>query len=268
VVELVQAGTIGPIRRVHCWVAVQPAPGHLAKAETKPPAGLNYDLWIGPAPYRPYDKSHLHFVWRWWWDFGGGVLADMACHHMDLPTWALGLTAPTKISARGEIKHEGDNPMPDLMQVEYQYPARGDKPPVHLTWYHGVNGPDLSGKKVFKGYKAGTLFEGEKGQLVADYNQHTLLPKDQWKGFTPPAPTIAKSLGHHEEWINAIKTKGVATCNFDYSGALAEAVLLGNVAYRSGDEVQWDAPHARIPNSAKAAGYLDKEYRIGWSLQG
>jgi predicted dehydrogenase len=268
VVELVQAGTIGPIRRVHCWVGVKPAAGQFAKTELAPPAGLNYDLWLGPAPYRPYDKSHLHFVWRWWWDFGGGVLADLACHHVDLPTWALGLTAPTKITAKGEVKHEGDNPVPDVMQVDYQYPARGDKPPVHLTWYHGVDGPDLSGGRVFKGYRAGTVFEGEKGQIVADYSKHKLLPEDKWEGFTPPKPTIAKSLGHHEEWINAIKTKGPTTCNFNYSGALAEAVLLGNVAYRSGAEVEWDAAHARIPNSASAAAFLDKEYRKGWSLQG
>ncbi len=266
VVEIVQAGVLGPIKRVHVWVNVKPSAGHLAKMETRPPAGLNYDLWLGPAPYRPYDKSHLHFVWRWWWEFGGGVLADMACHHIDLPTWALGLKAPTQITAKGEVKHEGDNPMPDIMQVDYQYPARLNHPPVHLTWYHGVEGPSLSGDVKYKGFKSGTLFEGEKGQLVADYNKHKLLPEDKWQGFTPPKQTIPKSLGHHREWIEAIRNKGVTTCNFDYSGALAEAVLLGNVAYRSGEEVQWDAAHASIPNSAKAAAYLDKEYRKGWSL--
>ncbi len=266
VVELVQAGTIGPIKRVHVWCQVRPASGYLAKTETTSPAGLNYDLWLGPAPYRPYHKSHLHFVWRWWWEFGGGVLADMACHHIDLPTWALGLTAPTKVTAKGEVKHEGDNPMPDVMQVDYHYPARGDQPAVHLTWYHGVDGPDLAGGVRFPGYKAGTLFEGERGQILADYSKHKLLPEDKWQGFTPPKPTIAKSIGHHQEWINAIKTKGKTTCNFDYSGALAEAVLLGNVAYRSGEEVEWDAAHAKIHNSAKAAALLTKEYRKGWTL--
>ena len=266
VVEIVQAGVIGPINRVQVWCSSRPASGHLAKMETKPPAGLNYDLWLGPAPYRPYDKSHLHFVWRWWWEFGGGVLADMACHYIDLPTWALGLTAPTKITASGKVLHEGDNPMPDIMQVDYQYPARGDQPAVHLTWYHGVTGPDLTTKAPFHGYKSGMLFEGAKGQLLADYTKHKLLPEDKWQGFTRPKQTIAKSLGHHREWIEAVKTKGSTTCNFNYSGALAEAVLLGNVAYRSGEEVLWDAAHATIPNSPKAAAYLDKEYRKGWSL--
>ena len=266
VVEIVQAGVIGSINRVQVWCSTRPAAGHLAKTETKPPTGLNYDLWLGPAPYRPYDKSHLHFVWRWWWDFGGGVLADMACHYIDLPTWALGLTAPTKITASGKVLHEGDNPMPDVMQVDYQYPARGDQPAVHLTWYHGVTGPDLNGSASFRGYKSGVLFEGTKGQLLADYTKHKLLPEDKWQGFTPPKQTIAKSLGHHREWIEAVKTKGTTTCNFNYSGALAEAVLLGNVAYRSGEEVQWDAAHATIPNSPKAAAYLDKDYRKGWSL--
>jgi predicted dehydrogenase len=266
VVELVQAGTIGPIKRVQVWCNARPASGYLAKQETTPPAGLDYDLWLGPAPYRPYHKSHLHFVWRWWWDFGGGVLADMACHYIDLPTWALGLTAPTKVSAQGQVKHDGDNPMPDVMQVEYQYPARGDQPGVHLTWYHGVEGPDLTGAVRFPGYKSGVLFEGEKGQLLADYSKHKLLPEEKWQGFTPPMPTIARSLGHHREWIEAIKTKGKTTCNFGYSGALAEAVLLGNVAYRSGEEIQWDPSQAKILNSAKAAAFLDKEYRKGWRL--
>jgi predicted dehydrogenase len=266
VVEIVQSGAIGPISRVQVWCSTKPASGYLAKTEIKPPAGLNYDLWLGPAPYRPYDESHLHFVWRWWWDFGGGVLADMACHYIDLPTWALGLTAPTKISASGKVVHKGDNPVPDVMQVDYQYPARGDQQPVHLTWYHGVVGPDLATPASFHGYKSGVLFEGTKGQLLADYTKHKLLPEDKWQGFVPPKQTIAKSIGHHREWIEAVKTKGSTTCNFNYSGALAEAVLLGNVAYRSGEEVHWDAAHATIPNSAKAAAYLDKEYRKGWSL--
>ncbi len=178
----------------------------------------------------------------------------------------IGLTPPTKVVAKGEVKHEGDNPLPDIMQVDYQYPARGDKSAVHLTWYHGVQGPDLAATAPFHGFKNGVLFEGTKGQLVADYNKHKLLPEDKWQGFTPPKQTIPKSLGHHREWIEAIRNKGATTCNFNYSGALAEAVLLGNVAYRSGEEVQWDASHATIPNSAKAAAYLDKEYRKGWSL--
>jgi predicted dehydrogenase len=230
VVEIVQAGTLGTVRRVQVWCQRRPDIGRLARQETKPPAGLNYDLWLGPAPYRPYHESHLHFKWRWWWDFGGGVLADMACHFMDLPYWALGLTHPTTVSATGKVLRQADNDVPDLMQVEYEYPARGEQPPVHLTWYHGVPGPDLDGKVVFPGFSSGVLFVGDKGQLVADYSHYKLLPEDRFRDFTPPRPTIPSSIGHHREWIEAVKSGGPTTCTFAYSGSLTEAGLLGDVA--------------------------------------
>src|SRR5262249_48175034 len=160
---LVQADVLGPIRRVHVWCEKKPEPGKMARQESKIPAGLNYDLWLGPAPHRPYHAAHVHFHWRWWWDFGGGVLGDMACPYMDLPCGARGLRTPTRVAAVGKVTYEGDNQMPDLMQVEYFYPARGEQPPVQLTWYHGVRGPDLSGKVKYDRYGSGVLFEGEKG---------------------------------------------------------------------------------------------------------
>jgi predicted dehydrogenase len=266
VVELVQSGVLGPVRRVHVWCDKRPEAGWRAKQETTPPEGLAYDLWLGPAPYRPYHKSHVHRDWRWWWDFGGGMLADMACHYMDLPHWALLLRTPTTIAATGKKTYEGDNEVPDLMQVEYEYPARGDLPPVHLTWYHGVKGPDLSGKKTFKGYGSGVLFEGEKAQLLASYSRHTLLPEEQFKDFVPPPQSIPKSIGHHAEWIEAVKHGRPTTCNFAYSGVLAEAVLLGNVAYRCGEKLVWDGKAGKVTNVPEAANHLQREYRKGWSL--
>jgi predicted dehydrogenase len=266
VVEIVQAGTLGAVRRVHVWCSRRPDPGRRAPAGTPPPASLNYDLWLGPAPYRPYDPSHLHFNWRWWWDFGGGVLADMACHFMDLPHWALGLRAPTEVAAQGRVLHQGANRVPSVMQVDYHYPARGSQPAVHLTWYHGVAGPDLGGRVTFPGFSSGVLFEGERGQLVADYGNYRLLPEERFRGFRPPPPTIPRSVGHHREWLQAIRTHGPTTCNFDYSGALAEAVLLGNVAYRAGTRLRWDERQARVTNTRDADEYLRREYRRGWSL--
>ena len=100
----------------------------------------------------------IHQDWRWWWDFGVGILADMACHYMDLPHWALNLRLPTTVAAQGRVTYQGDNNMPDLLQVDYEYPARGDQPPVHLTWYHGMPGPDLAGKVRYAGYSAGGVF--------------------------------------------------------------------------------------------------------------
>jgi predicted dehydrogenase len=267
VVEIVQAGTIGAVRRVKVWVNNRPSVGQFGRANAVPPAGLNYDLWLGPAQHRPYHASHLHFAWRWWWDFGGGVLADMACHYMDLPHWALNLRRPVSVSANGRVTYQGDNFVPGLMEVDYRYPERGNLPPVHLTWYHGVTGPDLSGRETIRGFPSGVLFEGERGNLVAGYTNYRLLPEDRFVGFQRPAQTIPRSVGHHREWLRAIRSRGETTCNFAYSGALAETVLLGNVAYRAGATLEWDGNAGRVTNNVPAAEqYLQREYRKGWTL--
>jgi predicted dehydrogenase len=267
VVEIIQAGTLGAIRRVQVWQTTRPTAGQLGRPDAKPPANLNYDLWLGPAPFRPYHESHLHFRWRWWWDFGGGTLADMACHYMDLPHWALNLRRPISVEAQGRVTYKGDNHVPDLLQVDYRYPERDKMPGVHLTWYHAVNGPDLNGKVTYKGYNSGVLFEGEKGNLIADYTKYNLLPADRFKGFQPPKQTIPASVGHHREWLQAIRSGGETTCNFEYSGALAETVLLGNVAYRAGAQIDWDGKGGRVTNNVPAAAqYLRREYRKGWTL--
>lgn len=273
VVEIVQAGVLGPIRRVHVWCSRRPDPMFRAQAAAAPRT-LNYDLWLGPAPARDYPPYRfagrgIHFDWRWLWEYGGGVLADMACHFMDLPHWALNLRSPTTIAAQGEIAHKGDAnaDMPALLQVDYQYPARGDLPAVHLTWYHGQPGPDLTGKTRYEGFPSGVLFEGEKGNLVSDYSHHRLLPEDRFRNFVAPKPTIAASIGHHREWLQAIRMGTPTTCNFAYSGALTEAVLLGNVAFRAGGgKLEYDAKTGRITNNEKAERWLRREYRKGWTL--
>jgi predicted dehydrogenase len=271
VVEIIQAGVLGQVRRVHVWCERRPDPMVRAK-ESQPPKALHYDLWLGPAPARSYPPYRfgghgIHFDWRWWWDFGGGVLADMACHFMDLPHWALNLRQPTTIAAEGRVTYQGDNNMPDLLQVDYEYPARGSQPPVHLTWYNGQPGPDLNGKVRHAGYTNGVLFEGDKGNLIADYGKHRLLPEDRFKDFQPPRPSIPASVGHHREWLQAIRGGGQTTCNFDYSGALAETVLLGNVAYRAGGgKLHYDAKTGRVSGNSGAEQYLRREYRRGWTL--
>ncbi len=270
VVEIVQSGVLGSIRRVKVWCNTQLQAGFHVKERTPTPNGLNYNLWLGPAPERGYPpfrtgtNTSVHFHWRWWWDYGGGVLADMACHYMDLPHWALNLRHPTNVTSVGRITYKGDNAIPDKMQVDYEYPARGTLAGVHLTWYHGVNGPDLDGKITHDGYASGVLFEGEHGALLANYGQHRFLrePRD----FVRPRQTIAASIGHQREWLQAIRTGGATTCNFDYSGALAETVLLGNVAYRAGGKLQYDGRTGRVTGNANAERYLRREYRKGWTL--
>jgi predicted dehydrogenase len=190
----------------------------------------------------------------------------MACHFMDLPHWALDLRAPTSVAATGRVTYKADNNVPDLLQVDYRYPARGAAPAVHLTWYHGVEGPDLSGKVRHAGFPSGVLFEGERGSLLADYSNRRLLPEERFRGFQPPRQTIPRSPGHHREWLEAIRHGRTTTCHFDYSGALSEAVLLGNVAYRSGQRLVWDGQTGRVTNTRAADQYLRREYRKGWTL--
>jgi predicted dehydrogenase len=265
VVEIVQAGVLGPVQRVHVWCAKQPDRRKLAKTPVPVRAGLDYDLWLGPAPARPYDPAFLPFHWRWWWDFGGGILADMACHYMDLAHWALELRTPSTVAATGKKIGSGDHDVPDLLQADYVYPARGTLPAVHLTWYSGVQGPSLDATGPYHGFGNGVLFEGDKGKLVADYDRYRLLPEEQFKGFTPPKRTIPASIGHHREWLAAVKNGGPTTCNFAYSGALAETVLLGNVAFRSGRKFTWDDTAGRA-DVAEANRWLQRDYRGSWKL--
>jgi predicted dehydrogenase len=263
VVELVQSGAIGPVREVHVWCAKSWGGGDRS-ADTPPiPPGLHYDLWLGPAPDRPYHTDYVPYNWRRWWDFGGGTLADMACHYMDLPFWALKLRQPIKISAEGPPPHP--ETAAKWLIVHYEFLARGELPPVQLTWYDGGKRPALFAEGKLPKWGDGTLFVGEKGMLLADYGKHKLLPEEQFAGFTPPKPVIPDSIGHHREWLEACKNGGPTTCNFDYSGTLTEAVLLGNVSYRLGKPLTWDAKNLRT-NEPEAERYLRHEYRKPWTL--
>jgi predicted dehydrogenase len=264
VVELVQSGAIGKISEVHVWVGRDFGAGTSGRpADTPPvPANIHWDLWIGTAPYRPYHPAYIPFNWRAWWDFGGGSLGDMGCHHMDLPHWALKLRHPETVEAEGPPVQQENTP-PWLI-VRYRYPAREELPAVDLTWYHGGKRPHYFADGTLPGWGDGTLFVGEKGMLLAGYDAYKLLPEKSFEGFTPPPPTIPDSIGHHKEWIEACKTDGPTTCNFDYSGALTEAVLLGNVAFRVGHKIEWDAENLRVKNSKDADKFLRPHYRKEW----
>ncbi len=264
VVELIQSGAIGAVREVHVWCPTSWSGGDRPKDTPPVPPELKWDLWLGPAPERPYHPEYLPSKWRGWWDFGGGGHADMACHYMDLAHWALDLRLPVAVEAQGPALHAES--APPKLTVGYEYPARGEKPPVKLTWCVGVNRPDNFEEGKMPAWDAGLLFVGDKGVLAADYGQYKLLPEKQFEGFKPPAPSIPSSPGHHKEWMAACKTGSKTTCDFEYSGALAETVLLGNVAYRSGRRIEWDAANMRIPNAPEAEKFLRREYRAGWTL--
>lgn len=258
VVELIQSGAIGKVIEVHTWVNTSYNGNGKRPKEDPIPKTLNWDLWKGPALDRPYSKAYVPFWWRRYWAFGGGALNDMACHHMDLPFWALKLRHPTKVSAEGSPPT--DETCSEWTIVNYEFPE------VKLTWYDGSKQPPLLKGLKKTDWSAGNLFIGEKGMLLADYGRRLLLPEDKFKGFEPPKPSIPNSVGHYKEWVEACKTGGPTTCNFDYSGALAECVMLGTVSYRSGKGFEWDAAAMKTKGAPEAEKFLSKEYRKGWEL--
>ncbi len=277
VVELIQAGAIGEVREVHVWVGANYSNRRLVTNRTMP-QDIAWDLWLGPSPERTYCECidtegkvmPLHrFNWRWFWDYGTGGLGDFGCHFIDLVHWALDLKHPTRIVAKG--------PEPFLMsttggiEVTYEYPARGKLPPVMMKWYDGGKKPAMlktlkKGQESLENFSGGQLFVGSEGMLLSNYHEHHLLPEEKFADFERPDHSIPSSIGHHKEWVEAIKNGGTTTCNFDYSGALTEAVLLGVASYRSGEPIEWDAENLRVTNSEKAQQFIHKEYRKGWTL--
>jgi predicted dehydrogenase len=274
VVELVQTGAVGPIREVHVWLGARfngPAtPTDMSQPDAPQdhpavPETLDWDLWLGPAAYRPYSPEYAPFRWRYWWNFANGQLGDFFCHYCDLAFWALKLRYPTTVEAEGPVHPESAAKWTIARQ---QYAARGDLPPVTLTWYNGGGYPAFIKERNLPTDKwnSAVLFIGSKGMLMADYTKHVLLPEERFSGFQPPEPFIPDSIGHHEEWIKACKTGGPTTCNFDYSGALAEAALLCNVALRTREKLTWNSQSLKATNCPQADAFLRREYRQGWTL--
>jgi predicted dehydrogenase len=266
VVELVRAGAVGKIHEAHAWVNSRWHGGNRPTEQPPVPAPLHWDLWLGPAPHRPYHPTYLPQNWRRWWDFGNGTMGDMACHLLDLVFWSLELKHPTSIVAEGPPVHPETSP--DGVRVEYQFEKREGQPDVaqpamKVVWYDGTKLPrEIHGQSV-PGF--GVAFVGDRGILWADYGRHQLLPEKDFADYQKPAPSIPKSVGHHQEWINACKNGAATSCPFSYSGRLTETVLLGPVAYRSGEKLTWD-PVKFTTGSDRADALLQREYRAGWSL--
>ncbi len=264
-VEIVRSGVIGNVTEVHVWVGATYGGKDMPKEFPPEPLHLHYDLWLGPVPFVPYHPQWVPFAWRNWWAFGGGSLADFGCHFMDLPFWALDLRYPLSAEVVDGPPVHPDSTPPWLI-VRYEFPARGVQPPLNLIWYHGGKKPAELREDLRDKWGSGVLFIGQHGQLLADYGRHMLLPEKQFEGWVRPRPSIADSIGHHKEWIEACKTGGKTTCNFDYSGPLTEAALLGNVAYRCGCRIDWDPKKLRARNCADADQFIQHKYREGWRL--
>ncbi len=284
VVEHIQGGVIGKVTECHVWVgrawgwhaseAEATAAKDIVFVQDRPttvdpvPPGLDWDLWIGPAPARPFNNVYVPGPkWYRWWDFGNGTMSDLGSHWIDLPFWALKLKWPSSVEASGPPVHP--EIAPASMSARYTYEANGEQPALSLTWYQGTSKPEIWTKGGIPQWDSGVLFIGDKGMLIADYSKFALLPEEKFAGYTPPPQSIPKSLGHHQEFIHACKTGAPTTCNFAYSGLLTEANHLGNVAYRVGRKILWDHQNMRITNAPDAERFIKRPtYRDGWKLRG
>ncbi len=265
-VEIVRSGVIGAIREVHCWTDRPIWPQGIDRPTDTPPvpSTLFWDLWLGPAPARPYHPAYHPFAWRGWWDFGTGALGDMGCHIIDTAYWALELGLPVSVEAEGEPRHPESGPRWSI--VRYEFPARKGMPPVRLIWYDGGRKPSnelVEGKPLAPN---GTLFVGEQGVIYFPHADRCFLfPQAKFASFQPPAPSIPRApAGHHAEWIQACKTGSPTFSNFEYATMLTEAVLLGNVAFRVGQKISYDGRQGHVTSTPEAERYIRPPYRKGW----
>lgn len=268
VVELIRAGAIGPVTDVHAWVGTVWGGKPATSDDVAVPATLNWDLWIGSAPMRPFQPCYLGGNWRSFWDFGNGGMGDMACHFMDLPFWALDLKYPKTIEAIGLEPADADYAPADL-SVRFTFDAPEGKEPLSLTWYDGARKPPILSALGLDKQGSGVIFLGKEGAIYSDYSSHWLLPTGKFDEKGIAVETIPTSIGHHAEWIKEIRdgaSGGTTTCDFAYSGRLAETVLLGPVAYRCGKKLNYDADQMAATNCAEASKFFTHSYRDGWGL--
>ena len=270
-VEVIRAGAIGDVREIHVWTnrPIWPQGMRERPAGEAVPAGLNWDVWQGPAPQRDYNHAYLPFSWRGWWDYGTGAIGDMACHTMNLPFMALRLGAPTRITATPRNPVNDISP-PEGCTIVFEFPARDPMPACRMTWYERGTPP----AELFQGERpsgSGSLMIGARGTMYSgeDYGgRWKLLPEAQFRDFRNPAPTLARVGGqHHQEWLRACKGNGTPMSNFaDYACQLTETALLGNVALRTGQPIVWDSANLRATDLPAADRYIRREYRQGWTL--
>ena len=275
-------GAIGPVREAHVW---SDRPTHRGKAplwwpqgidrpkdEPPIPQTLDWDLWLGPAPIRPYHPAYVPFRWRGWWDFGSGGLGDMGIHNLAPVFSALKLGAPETVQASSTPVFP--ETVPVAAMVHYQFPARGDMPAVKLHWYDGGLLPErpseLEPNRELDP-EDGIIFVGDKGKMIVTGwgGEHPrLLPESLDKEYKRPPKTLPRCPnGHYREWVEACKTGSPTRSSFDFAGPLTESVLLGSVCIRNGgDKLVWDSENLKITNDPEANKYVHYEYRKGWSL--
>jgi hypothetical protein len=275
---------------VHIWCdhPLYPAGQRRPDSNTAAPEGLDWDRWIGPAPYRPFHPLYHPWLWRSWWDFGTGTVGDMLCHALHVFYEALELGPPESVHGsrtkmHGGLFHmapDGRETLPPRIDtpecesyssmVTWDFPARGARPPLRLHWYDGGLRPhrpvELHPRAKLP--SSGLLFVGAKGKLLADYSggNNRLLPEVSFRDFVPPAKTLPRSVGHYREWILAAKGGKPATCNWELAARMTEVGLLGTLAARVARFLEWDSAGLRIPNDPESDALVNPPYRAGWTL--
>jgi predicted dehydrogenase len=284
--EMIGDGAIGAVREVHIWTD-RPSNGlfneYWPQGVGRPgdtpgvPETLDWDLWLGPAPSRPYHPAYHPFKWRGWWDFGTGALGDIGCHSFDPVFRALKLGPPVSVEASSTRVNQETYPL--ASKVTYAFAARGEFPALTLVWYDGGIRPARP-EELEDGRELGAtghLLVGDRGKILTQRANRRagfrLIPESRQKEYGEPPPRLPRSVGHYNEWIAACKGGQPGGSNFDWAGPLTETVLLGNVALRlqmreemTRKKLLWDAAAMRFTNSDEANKFLRREYREGWVL--
>lgn len=271
-VEIMRDGALGKVSEVHVWTNRPIWPQGQGRPEPAPfvPSPLRWYLWLGPAPSRAYHAAYHPFKWRGWLDFGTGALGDMACHTSNMVVMGLDLFDPVSIEV---VKTSGiveNETYPKHCVIKFEFPQRGDWPACTMYWYDGGNKPPeelLMGEADMK--NSGSLVVGSEGTMYSpgDYgDSYKLLPKEKFADYKKPEPTLPRSPGHFKEFARACKGGPAAMSNFDYAARLTETILLGNVALRAGEKVEYDAKSMEITNLPEANKFLGRSYRDGWTL--
>ncbi len=266
---------IGKVEKVDCWTNRPLWKTGMDRPEEIPsvPRGVDWNLWLGPAEYRPYHPDYMPWSWRAWCDFGTGALGDMGAHIFDIPYGALKLEYPDTVQS-SSTKFNGES-WPVSEVIHYEFPKRGNLPPVKLSWYDGGVMPprpeELEPGRKMGDEDGGVMFYGTKGKIMCGCygSSPRLIPETRMKEYKQPPKTIPRSPGIHEEWVEAIKGKGTANSNFGYSSKLVETMMLGNIAIRMEEKntvLKWDGEKGEITNVPEANEFLMRKYAKGWSL--
>lgn len=286
-VEVIRSGAIGPVKEVHVWTnrPIWPQGEGRPQKSDPIPKNVHWDLFLGPAPERPFVSGVYHpFKWRGWIDFGTGALGDMACHTANMAVMSLELFDPTSVEVKTTSGIVENETYPKYSVIEYNFPERKtilinqgvSLPPCKMIWYDGQQYPPNDLLQGEKRVGSGLLLVGEKGTLYSpdDYgSRHFLLPKEKFTGYKPPEPTLPRTKGfgdgdmrHLQEWATACRGGAPSMSNFNYAARLTETMILGNLALRAGSKIEWDAQNQKVTNLPEANKFVRREYRSGYSV--